>query len=159
MGKLHGSARAASRSGHCAGLPNARMDTLSIERRSALMRRIQSTNTQPELAVRKLLHGLGYRYLLHDRRLPGKPDLVFPSRGCVIQVHGCFWHHHGCKLSSTPKSNQPYWNAKIAGNVARDSRTTRALRKLGWRVATVWECQTKAKKLAQLEKRLVRFLG
>jgi DNA mismatch endonuclease (patch repair protein) len=135
------------------------MDRLAPEQRSALMSRIRSTDTKPEFVVRRLLHGLGYRYVLHDRRLPGRPDLVFPSRGCVVQVQGCFWHAHGCSISPTPKSNTTYWSAKIQGNVRRDARNARALRALGWRLAVVWECQTKQRDLSSLTSRLTKFLG
>lgn len=134
------------------------MDTLTKQERSALMSRIRSTDTKPEMTVRRLLHALGYRYVLHDRRLAGRPDLVFPSRSCVIFVHGCFWHQHNCALASVPKSNTAYWGPKIEGNVRRDARNVRALRRAGWRVATAWECQTKPKQLGRLAARLVRFL-
>lgn len=133
-------------------------DTISPKRRSALMSRIRSKDTQPELAVRRLLHSLGYRYVLHDSRLPGKPDLVFPSRGKVIFVHGCFWHGHTCAKASKPKSNASYWSAKIAGNKWRDRQHSRALRALGWRVLTVFECATHPSKTDRLAPRLLRFL-
>lgn len=123
------------------------------------MSRIKSKDTKPEMVVRRLLHGLGYRYVLHDRRLPGRPDLVFPARRKVIFVHGCFWHAHGCSIAPTPKSNQGYWSGKIGGNVRRDARTIRKLRSQNWGVAVVWECQTKPLDLTSLAGRLVRFLG
>lgn len=134
-------------------------DTLSRAQRSALMSRIKSQDTKPEMAVRRLLHGLGYRYVLHDRRLPGRPDLVFPGRRKVIFVHGCFWHAHGCSIASTPRSNKTYWSGKIGGNVRRDATTVRKLRRLGWGVAIVWECDTKSSDLSRLASRLARFLG
>lgn len=134
-------------------------DTLTQAQRSALMRRIKSQDTKPEMAVRRLLHALGYRYVLHDRRLPGRPDLVFPARRKVIFVHGCFWHAHGCSIAPTPKSNTLYWSRKIDGNVRRDTRAVRKLRTLGWGVAIVWECDTKLADLSRLVNRLVRFLG
>jgi DNA mismatch endonuclease (patch repair protein) len=133
-------------------------DTISPERRSALMARIRSQDTQPEMVVRRMLHALGYRYVLHDRRLPGTPDLVFPSRKAVVFVHGCFWHGHNCKLASKPKSNSGFWLAKIAGNATRDTKQRRKLRSLGWRCAVVWECHTRRKDLGLLQRRLVRFL-
>ncbi|HOW46466.1 MAG TPA: very short patch repair endonuclease [Rubrivivax sp.] len=133
-------------------------DTISSKRRSALMSRIRSKDTQPELAVRRLLHSFGYRYVLHDSRLPGKPDLVFPSRGKVIFVHGCFWHGHTCAKASKPKSNADYWLAKIAGNKARDRQHNRALRGLGWRVLTVFECAAQPSRIDRLTPRLIRFL-
>lgn len=135
------------------------MDTTSVERRSLLMSRIRSIDTSPELVVRRLAHALGYRYVLHDKRLPGKPDLVFPARSKAIMVHGCFWHGHGCANSSTPKSNTAYWSAKLAGNIARDRKQQRALRRMGWGVLTVWECATTKRNITSLERRLVRFLG
>ena len=134
------------------------MDTISVEQRSSLMSRIRSKDTQPELTIRRLLHRLGYRYVLHDGRLPGKPDLVFPSRRAAVFVHGCFWHGHGCALASTPKSNGGYWVGKLARNAARDTRHMRDLRRLGWRVTVVWECATQKRDLSSLERRLVRFL-
>ena len=134
------------------------MDTISVARRSALMSRIRAADTKPELVVRRMLHRLGYRYVLHDRRLPGCPDLVFPARRAVIFVHGCFWHAHACALASNPKSNKDYWIGKLARNMARDTKNTRSLRRLGWRVTVVWECATVRKDLTSLERRLVRFL-
>ncbi len=134
-------------------------DTLSPERRSQLMGRIRPKDTKPEMTVRRLLHGLGYRYMLHDARLPGKPDLVFPSRRKVLFVHGCFWHGHSCSIAPTPKSNNHYWGPKIDGNIRRDARNVAALRRNGWSVAVAWECQTKPLRLERLVNRLVRFLA
>lgn len=134
------------------------MDTISTAQRSSLMSRIRSKDTQPELTVRRMLHRLGYRYVLHDGRLPGKPDLVFPSRGVAMFVHGCYWHGHGCNLASTPKSNQGYWLGKLERNAARDMLHMRDLRRLGWRVCVVWECATRKRDLSNLERRLIRFL-
>jgi DNA mismatch endonuclease (patch repair protein) len=134
------------------------MDTISTAQRSALMSRIRSKDTKPELVVRRMLHRLGYRYVLHDKRLPGRPDLVFPSRHAVIVVDGCFWHGHDCTLGSKPKSNSEYWATKIQGNKARDARHRKAMRKLGWRVLVVWECATREADLTRLERRLVKFL-
>ena len=132
-------------------------DRLSTERRSENMRRIRDKNTTPEMAVRKMLHSLGYRYRLHVKELPGKPDLVFPSRRCILMVHGCFWHgHKGCRESRMPQSNQDYWVAKLEKNYARDRVHLRALRRLGWRVMVVWECQTENQ--SKIEPRLIRFL-
>lgn len=112
--------------------------------RSALMARIRSGNTQPEIAVRKLLHALGYRFRLHRRDLPGKPDIVLPRHRLAIFVHGCFWHQHpGCRLASKPKTRQEYWEPKLAGNVSRDRIAQDAVTSLGWRVAVVWECDTR----------------
>ena len=134
-----------------------RMDTLSPADRSALMARIRGKDTKPELAVRRALHALGYRYRIHGRGLPGKPDLVFAKRRTAIFIHGCFWHRHDCKKASTPKSRQDYWTAKFAANVERDRRHAEALAADGWRVFVAWECEIE--KDATLLKRLVRFLG
>jgi DNA mismatch endonuclease (patch repair protein) len=117
------------------------MDTLSKSQRSALMSRIHSKDTRPELIVRTLMHRLGYRFRLHRRDLPGRPDIVLPAHGKVILVHGCFWHGHGCHLSSNPKSNQSYWNPKIARNRARDRENLAALKSSGWEVLELWECE------------------
>lgn len=133
-------------------------DIISPARRSALMSRIRSKDTQPELAVRRLLHSMGYSYVLHDERLPGKPDLVFPGRGKVIFVHGCFWHGHTCAKASKPKSNKEYWTDKIAGNKARDRRHRRTLRSLGWRVLAIYECEAQASRVDRLIPRLWIFL-
>ncbi len=132
------------------------MDTLTREERSLRMSLIRSKNTGPELAVRRLAHSLGYRFRLHRRDLPGKPDLVFPKLGAVVFVHGCFWHLHDCQRR-IPKSNATYWSAKRAKNAARDALNTRALRRAGWRVLTVWECELKHPR--RLLARLNRFLG
>jgi DNA mismatch endonuclease (patch repair protein) len=133
------------------------MDTIDQKRRSENMRRIHSTDTAPELAVRRLLYGLGYRYRLHRKELPGRPDLVFASRRKVILVHGCFWHAHACKDGHPPKTNQVYWSAKLARNVERDARNQSALLSLGWECLVIWECQIRAPALG-LQKTLVTFL-
>lgn len=133
-------------------------DRLSPEGRSALMSRIGAKDTQPEMAVRRMLHALGYRYVLHDKRLPGKPDLVFPARRKVVFVHGCFWHGHGCGRGFRPSSNAAFWAAKIDVNRARDRRNVRAICAQGWRVLTVWECGAHPKKIEALRRRLVAFL-
>ena len=104
------------------------------------MSRIRGTNTKPEVLVRSALHRAGFRFRLYTRALPGRPDIVLPKHGVVIFVHGCFWHRHGCSLSSEPATRRRFWQAKFDANVARDRRNARALRALGWRVLTVWEC-------------------
>jgi DNA mismatch endonuclease, patch repair protein len=120
------------------------MDSLSKERRSWNMSRIRSRDTSPELAVRSILHRLGYRFRLHAAHLPGKPDIVLPKWKHVILVHGCFWHRHkGCKFAYTPKSRIEFWNQKFEQNMARDAIAVQKLKSLGWRVTTIWECQTK----------------
>ncbi len=120
-------------------------DRLSASQRSALMARIRGKDTKPELAVRSILHAAGFRFRLHAKQLPGRPDLVLPKHRAVVFVHGCFWHRHGrCRDGrSTPSSNQAYWGPKFERNVARDRRVKQALRRRGWRVITVWECQVK----------------
>ena len=133
------------------------MDNLSPQERSAQMRLVRSKDTKPEMRVRRLVHGLGYRYRLHRADLPGKPDLVFPSRRRVIQVNGCFWHGHKCRLGRMPKSSIEYWQRKIETNRARDKKALRALRKLGWQCLVVWECNLGNEK--ELMKRIERFLG
>jgi DNA mismatch endonuclease (patch repair protein) len=135
------------------------MDKLTPERRSENMRRIKSKDMKPELAVRRLVHGLGFRYRLHRKDLPGKPDLVFGPKRKVIFVHGCFWHGHeleGCLDARKPKSNTGYWNPKLARNKERDAERVTALEADGWKVLTVWECETKNE--AAVKKRLRRFL-
>jgi DNA mismatch endonuclease (patch repair protein) len=134
------------------------MDTLTVAQRSARMARIKSKDTKPELVVRKLVHGLGYRYRLHRRDLPGSPDLVFPGRQRVIFVHGCFWHAHaGCKVANVPKTKTAFWAEKFSRNKLRDGKNCRALRSAGWQVLVIWECEIKS--TALLEKRVRKFLG
>lgn len=107
---------------------------------------IRGKDTQPELVVRRALHAAGLRYRLHDTRLPGKPDLVFPRHQAVVFVHGCFWHaHHGCRYYKIPSTRPEFWQAKLAGNAARDARNVQRLLDAGWRVATVWECAIRAR--------------
>ena len=111
--------------------------------RSANMRAIRSKDMLPELAVRSLVHKLGYRFRLHRSDLPGKPDLVFPSRRKVIFVHGCFWHSHKCKIAHMPKSNKDYWGPKLQRNKTRDAANVEELRAGGWKVLVIWECRTR----------------
>lgn len=110
-----------------------------------MMAGIRSTDTKPEMMLRKGLHALGWRYRLHARGLPGKPDLVFPARKAVIFANGCFWHGHDCHLFKWPRSREEFWSAKIAGNIARDRRNRDQLLAAGWRVADVWECVLKGR--------------
>lgn len=117
-------------------------DKLSPERRSVNMRNIRSKHTSPELTVRRLVHGMGFRYRLHVASLPGKPDLVFTRLRKIIEVRGCFWHQHkSCIDSHIPKSRIEYWGPKLARNQQRDKQNEKALRKMGWKVLTVWECE------------------
>lgn len=121
------------------------MDTLSRQERSKRMSLVRGRDTKPEMRVRRLTHALGYRYRLHRRDLPGKPDLVFGPRRKVIFVHGCFWHRHpdpACKLARLPKSRQDFWLPKLEGNRARDERNNAMLTEMGWDVLEIWECET-----------------
>ena len=125
--------------------------------RSRIMRAVKGSDTAPEMYVRRMVHGLGFRYGLHSAKLPGKPDLVLTSRRKIIFVHGCFWHGHKCARGNrAPKVNATYWHAKIAGNQARDRTTKSKLKAAGWRVLVVWECETKKQKA--LTQKLVSFL-
>ncbi|MCS4511186.1 very short patch repair endonuclease [Xylophilus ampelinus] len=110
------------------------------------MSSIRRSGTKPELILRKALHRRGFRYIIGDKRLPGSPDLVFPKYKAAVFVHGCFWHGHDCRQGQTPATNTEFWGAKVLGNRARDVRKEQALRELGWRVFTVWECDLKATK-------------
>lgn len=133
------------------------MDTISATERSALMARIRSKNTGPELIVRSLVHRLGYRFRLHRKDLPGKPDIVFPRHQKIILIQGCFWHGHTCRLASKPKSNQEYWSTKIQANRTRDAKNLAALKELGWEVLELWECEIR--KFDDLENKLREFMG
>ncbi len=133
------------------------MDTITKEERSEIMGRVHHKNTRPEMLVRRLVHSLGYRFRLHRKDLPGKPDMAFPGRRKVIFVHGCFWHRHeGCALARMPKSRVDFWNQKLEGNKARDQRNVQLLRDAGWDVLTVWECQLRD--TAALQATIVTFL-
>ncbi len=119
-------------------------DVYSPEKRSAVMRRVKGKDTAPELKVRKALTGLGARYRLHRKDLPGSPDIVLPGRRLALFVHGCFWHGHDCSRGArVPKANRDYWLAKVGRNRARDAAAREALAALGWRVETIWECDLK----------------
>lgn len=119
-------------------------DRLSRAARSALMSRIKSKDTGPEMLVRRLLHKMGYRYRLHAKELPGKPDIVFRPKRKIVQVHGCYWHGHGCARGGTgAKSNVEYWGPKIEKNILRDQMHLEALAAQGWDVITIWECEIK----------------
>jgi len=120
------------------------MDVHTPEQRSRNMSAIRGGDTKPEMRVRSLLHALGYRFRLHRKDLPGKPDIVLPKYRTVIFVHGCFWHCHDCRYGNVvPATRSEFWTAKRAGNVARDRRKREQLESAGWRVETVWECETK----------------
>lgn len=134
------------------------MDIVDRATRSRMMGAIRGKDTKPELAVRRLAHRMGYRFRLHRRDLVGSPDLVFPGRRKVIFVHGCYWHRHpGCRFAYSPKSNPEFWNAKFAGNVARDAEALTRLKADGWDPLVIWECEsTDAEALAA---RLSAHLG
>jgi DNA mismatch endonuclease, patch repair protein len=133
------------------------LDRLDSKRRSENMRRIGPKDTTPEMCVRCLVHALGFRYRLHRRDLPGKPDLVFPSRKKVIFVNGCFWHRHpGCPYAYTPKTRAEFWTPKLDGNRLRDLRNLKLLEEKGWKALTIWECETGD--VGRVERVLRRFL-
>ena len=132
-------------------------DVLTPKQRSKNMAAIRNKNTKPEMVVRRAVHRLGYRYVLHERKLPGHPDLVFPSRKKAMFIHGCFWHLHTCRYGLVvPATNAEFWKNKRGGNAARDARNIVALRKLGWKVLVVWECELQ--NLDVLAARVQRFL-
>lgn len=134
-----------------------RLDPLTVKERSERMALVKSKDTKPEIAVRRLIHRMGYRYRLHSRVLPGHPDLVFPTRKKVIFVHGCFWHRHeGCPNTRLPKSRLDFWKPKLEKNRKRDLAKQRKLRRQGWRMLVVWECQINNEK--KLSGRLRAFL-
>jgi len=123
----------------------AELDTVSAEKRSRMMSGIRGKNTRPEIVLRKALFRHGFRYRLHDKRIPGNPDLVLRKYDAVIFINGCFWHGHGCHLFKWPKSRAEFWREKINSNMARDQRNLGACREAGYRVAIVWECALKGR--------------
>ena len=127
------------------------------EQRSRNMSAIKSKNTKPEIAVRKLLHSMGYRFRLHRKDLPGSPDIVLPKYKKVIFVHGCFWHRHeNCKYASTPKTRQEFWENKFKANVKRDLEIQEKIKNIGWKSVVIWECETK--KVDNLREKLIDFI-
>jgi DNA mismatch endonuclease, patch repair protein len=132
-------------------------DVVSRTERSRIMAAVKSKDTTPEMIVRRLVHSLGYRYRLHVRTLPGTPDLVFPRLRKIINVNGCFWHLHGCPRCRVPSSRREYWLKKLQRNAARDKLTQQKLRRDGWKVLVIWECQTRAPN-KKLQKKIVTFL-
>lgn len=119
------------------------MDTVDRKTRSKIMKSVPQKNTKPEVLLRKALYSMGFRYRLHDKKLPGSPDIVFPKYRAVIFIHGCFWHRHDCKYSTTPDDNESFWKEKFEANRLRDERKTAELRRMGWRVLVVWTCELK----------------
>ena len=133
-------------------------DKLTKQQRSWNMSRVKSKNTKPEITVRSILHGMGFRFRLHSGKLPGKPDIVLPKYKSVIFVHGCFWHRHkGCKRASIPATRREFWDIKFAENVKRDKKNKARLRKLGWNVLVIWECWIEADAEKAVEKVLKRI--
>jgi DNA mismatch endonuclease (patch repair protein) len=133
-------------------------DTLKPHARSALMARVHGRNTTPEIIVRSMLYRLGFRYRLHARELPGRPDIVFRSRRKAIFVHGCFWHQHpGCRKATIPKTRNRYWAKKLQGNVDRDRKTLKQLKISGWDVLVLWECELSDS--AWLQDELISFMS
>lgn len=131
------------------------MDKLTPQQRSAVMSAVKNKDTLPELRVRRALHAMGYRFRLHCKDLPGKPDIVLPKYKLCIFVNGCFWHQHpGCGRATVPTSNREFWGKKLSGNIERDKKNGRELRLLGWRVCIIWECETK--KVYNLNKAIER---
>lgn len=134
------------------------MDVFSREKRSQIMSRVSGKNTKPEIAVRSLLHNLGFRFRLYRKDLPGKPDITLPKYKKVIFVHGCFWHgHEDCPRSKRPLTNEEFWREKLDKNIERDKETLTALKELGWDVLTVWTCEVKDTN--KLKTKLLSFLG
>ena len=130
-------------------------DRFDRKTRSRIMASIRGKNTQPELTVRRFLHARGLRFRLHNASLPGRPDIVLAKHRTVVFVHGCFWHGHAnCRLASMPASNRRFWREKLAGNRRRDRRKARALKKAGWKVLTIWQCQLDGKRLRRLTDRI-----
>ena len=134
------------------------VDHVDQTKRSRIMAAVHSEDTGPERVVRGIVHRLGYRFRLHVKTLPGRPDLVFPARRKVVFVHGCFWHRHrNCRYATLPKSRRTFWEAKFAANVTRDRRNERQLKRMGWAILTVWQCELKKKE--RLTGRLDEFLS
>jgi DNA mismatch endonuclease (patch repair protein) len=132
-------------------------DKISKEHRSWNMSRVKSKNTRPELMIRSILHKQGYRFRLNRKDLPGKPDIVLPKHQKIIFVHGCFWHQHsGCSASKRPSTNVEFWDEKLDSNIKRDRYNQESLRKLGWDICVIWECETRKKDV--LVKKLKGFL-
>jgi len=135
-------------------------DIVDTETRSRMMARIKGRDTKPELALRKALHKMGFRYRIHLSVLPGRPDLVLPKHNAALFVHGCFWHRHpGCTFSTTPKSNQKFWKDKFEATVRRDARIITELIAAGWRVAIVWECALRPSSMDKTLKKIINWLS
>lgn len=132
-------------------------DKFAPEKRSDIMSRVKGFNTEPERIVRSLLHKLGFRFRLHRKDLPGKPDIVLPKHRKVVFVHGCFWHgHEGCPRAARPATNREFWDAKLSRNIERDRRNLKELAEQGWKALVVWQCELKCP--AELSKKLLAFM-
>ena len=135
------------------------MDNLNYKTRSKFMSSIPSKNTKPEITIRKILFSKGYRFKIHDKKLPGKPDIVLPKYNTIINIHGCYWHYHGCNRSSIPKTRTSYWINKLENNKKRDFQNKRKLLRMGWRVVDIWECTLKQKDLKNTINKLERMIA
>lgn len=132
-------------------------DVFSREKRSWLMGRVKGRDTKPEVLVRSMIHRMGFRFRLHRKDLPGKPDIVLPKYKKAVFIHGCFWHgHKGCSRAARPTSNVDFWNRKIDGNIKRDANAQKELRGMGWKILVIWQCRIRD--MAALQKRLEGFL-
>ena len=135
------------------------MDIVTPETRSRMMSSIRGSNTSPELVVRRMLHSFGFRFRLHRKDLPGRPDIVLPKYNLAIFVHGCFWHRHkGCRYTTSPQSNKVFWQDKFRGNSSRDRKALRDLHALGWRTLVVWECHSKQKSANSVLRRRIEHI-
>lgn len=135
------------------------VDVVDKLTRSRMMAGVRAKNTKPEVTLRSALHRLGFRFRIHDRALPGRPDIVLPRYKAAVQVHGCFWHRHeGCRLATSPSSNREFWEAKFASNVQRDHAAEISLREQGWRTAVIWECAIKERGAAEVARELSAWL-
>jgi DNA mismatch endonuclease (patch repair protein) len=135
------------------------VDTVSKEKRSEIMSKIRGVNTKPEIMVRQYLFSKGFRYTLHNKSLAGRPDISLKKYNCLIFINGCFWHGHlNCKIFSMPKTNKKFWQNKIETNINRDKRNLKELKRLGWKVIVIWECQLKNKRREKTLQRLVKAI-
>ena len=136
------------------------VDKFSKQKRSEIMSHIKSKNTKPEMTVRKIIYSLGYRYRLHRKDLPGKPDLAFINKKKVIFINGCFWHgHSGCKKSALPDTNYEFWNDKIKNNVNRDTLNYKRLEDMGWKYLVIWQCEIKKDNIENIKSNIIHFLN
>ncbi len=135
------------------------VDVLTPAQRQLNMSRIRARDTKPEMILRRGLHAKGLRFRLHRKDLPGRPDIVFPSRRAVILIHGCFWHGHGCALTKVPQTNSEFWKSKIQRNIERDRQSTSKLQETGWRVLVIWECLTRGPRRLSVDEIIARSVA